>query len=228
MDNLLSEKQSTITAVLSEDMNPEDVRKTLSTCCSVFRKLEMAHGTLKPIIGRLLVLVQTHPAMHKAMGYSTFEEFLKREVCDRLGLSRSNAYDAKRIIQTFPGLTIEEFEAIGSTKLLVIAKTGRVKSDTEPRAQKLLARAKDPSVSAAQLKDEIYASGVASHDDDTMTEVTIPCSIAEARQWKEFWMDPAIQEYCGTSRPGEILSHLISEVIIEWQGTIAHRKAEGS
>jgi hypothetical protein len=222
--------------LLSEIMNPdsriqvlesvgEDANRywqQLSVCCQAMNRLNEARDKIRPIIGKLLLIAQKNPSLYRELGYGTFDQFLSEGVCGSLGLSRTDAYNAKRVASKFPSLTPEAVAEIGPVKLDILCRA--LPSEDDSRFEKAVALAKALPVEEfknkfLRTKDEI--------DSVTRSTIAIRTTKEIAGQWKEFVNRDEVIAVCGTRDHGVILQCMMQECLSTWVA-IYNQKAESA
>jgi len=218
LQTLVLSDSSRISEVIPKTITAEELHENLTVCCRALGRLDRASNVLKPLIGRMLLIVKETEA-HKDMGYATYSAFIEEEVCGKLGLSRSNLYEARKIISAFPSLSLERYEKVGPTKLLIAAKFSR-QSDTS--STKLLDKAE--SMPVKEFRQYAAEQGAVEPGDTQGGTIVIQTSLAIARRWKEFIENPAVIDYCESSNAGCILECMLDECSVEFERGVATGK----
>lgn len=205
--------------VLPDGMDSHDVWTRLVAACKLDRGAAYVGNRLKPIIGRLLILIQRHPELYENLGYSSYEEFMTKGMPSIFGISRSEAYACRRVAERFPSLTIGQFRQIGVAKLYTLAS---VTKEGEPEADELVRYAMDPEVNRSDLRAKAAEMKGLDGDEFRMVELRIGMTRDLLNRWKSFCNDPAVQLYCAAmsgEQPSEaqILKFMMDECELEWK-----------
>lgn len=208
------EPDASISLIIPEQIDPKKLWDTFEVCCHVVTRLKEAGDKVKPLIGRMLVVLEDYPEILRAKGYETYEDFMKRGMPELFRICRSEAYAARRVAEKFPSLPIEEFKQIGIAKMQVLAQgTGEGEKDCD----ELLEYAKEHTV--AEVKERIRVKKHMAEGEMDFCDIIIPGNVDIARQWKTFREAPEIQAYCETENPGRIFALMIAECLGHWLET---------
>lgn len=208
---LLSDDTLSVDIIIPKDVDQSTLEQALSVCSKVHGKMIKANMRLKPIIGRLLTVIQENPSIHEAMGYKSFDRFVTEKVPELTGMVRAEAYGCKRIVETFPSITIKDFNDIGYVNLLTLSG---ITSDGAPSRDKWFDAARNSTIE--QLKAKAAEDGLIDPNDTEVAKISIVTSKTIASLWKQFSRDKKVQAFVGSKDPGHILEALISECYIEW------------
>ena len=198
--------------IIPDNIDPEKLWSSLDVTCRVVGTLKEAADKLKPMMGRMLVILEHYPEILRLKGYDSYEEFMTKGMPEKFGISRSEAYHCKRIALCFPSLTTDEFREIGVSKL---QKLAMVTKEGDKDCDRLLEMAKTHTV--AEVVQEVTRLRHMVDGEMELTTVAVLMTVDVARQWKEFHSDPAIQAFCETTYPGVILGRMIEECGTEWR-----------
>lgn len=199
-----------VQVIETASQDPEVYWQQLSVCCQAMNNLKDAQIRLRPIIGKFLLIAQKNPLIYTSRGYKTFEEFITEGVCNTLHLSRTEAYQSKRIASMFPDLTPEDVVEIGTLKMDILCRALKGKDD--PRYVEALGMAKMLPVEEfrtymihPQMLDEV--------DRGTVRIITTK---AIAEEWGQFVARPEVVAACQSSDHGVILRCMMAECLSEW------------
>ncbi len=155
--SVLISRDDSIDAAIPEDITDEGLWDALQVCCKVESRVRKVQAVLKMLVGRALVLMQARPAMYRDRGFKSLDELISND--DRglpatTGISRSELYNAKKIAESFPTISMSRYKTLGFNKLLVLSKvTNEKKSDSDKWLDKADGQTLD------KLKVDIYKSG---------------------------------------------------------------------
>lgn len=154
----------------------EQMKETLGVAVEGYKRLQGGMERIKPLIGRILLAIQQSKKFRPT--YTNFTEFLDKVVVEEMGFGRSTAFDALRIARAFPGLTSEQYQNYGATRLLYAA---RVTSQDEPDHMALLDHSTQVSTDA--FKEEIDTQLSAGR----ATPTTVTTSMRLEPETKNLW-----------------------------------------
>lgn len=179
---------------IPEDATLSAIEKTLQLAITGYKRLAEASERLKPIIGRILLVVQERKLWKP--DYKNFTEFLDKKVVDEMGLGRSNAFDALRIARAFPTMSNEEYQRYGASRLLEAAKiTDEAQEDYKQVLQ-----------DASKMTVEEFKQKVKAQRPSTRP-VTFTVSVRVTPEVKGQWV-ALVEAFEGT--PGELFSQMVT------------------
>lgn len=195
---------SEISTVIPKVTEPDEIGRFLEIFCFSAAKFDRNVSRLKPIIGHLLNLAKATPEVYTKRGFKTYEQFLADEIEGRWGISRSEAYKTRRLMQTW---TADDWVKVGPVKLEVLSKFTNGTGATN-RAS-LIKQAQSKTV--VELKQWATEKGLINQGEADRTTISIQTTVEIAREWKRFINDPKVQEMCESEDPGTILLRAIEE-----------------
>lgn len=210
--NLLSSDCQRVDVLLSDESTPESLVESLSVCSKAHGRLNRANTRLKPIMGRIISLMADRPEVYKSLGCKSYDKFVSEYIPEKTGMSRAEAYQCKRIVESFPSVTIKEFQEIGYVKLGLLCRTT---SDTEPSKDEWFNKARECTVN--EFKEELATKGIFDKDDLDKAKIEVITTKSIYKHFKEFMNDKTIQAYCGTENQGDILDLMMAEVENQWR-----------
>ncbi len=221
LSDLLPEEAQAVQALLSskaqlseaipDEIPADDLWKTLTACCKSLSACRHAVSQLKPAIGRLLLILQDRPEIYKAHGYSNYDDLMTRGMRDILGVPRSEAYAAVRLVQKWPSLGLSDFKACTYSKIMEISK---YTDESQPSAQKWLTAAQTHTLD--ELRDLAANNGILPRADADFASITILTTKSVKDSWTEFHNDPQVRAYVGSDDPGTILEMALAEARAFW------------
>lgn len=209
--SLLLSAAGQLDEAVPDDIDGPSLWFNLQACCKALSVHRRNISTLKPLIGRMLIVLQNNPSIYQQYQYPTFDDFVSRGLRDLLGVPRSEAYAAKRLVEHFPSLSVEDCQTITYSKLSFISK---FTDESKPEANKWLALAQHNSLDA--LKDIAANKGILSREESDFVTLTLVLNKGQRDMWDAFVSDPSIQAYVGSDNPGKILEMMIAETEAEW------------
>jgi len=214
----LLDEGSRVDVVIPEDIDPGALWDSLAVCCKVLVRMKGAACKLKPLVGRMLLVVQNYPDIYQSRGYKTYDDFVTRGMEELLGISRAEAYHCKRIAKNLPWVTSAQFEQIGIAKLELLAK-----DEVAPKAKELLEIAAKPEVTIAALKQIIADNNLSERDRLDFSNIVLAVPKDVKKQWDEFRTNAAVLAYCDCKVGNDAL--IFERMIQESSGTW---KAQGN
>jgi hypothetical protein len=210
-----------IEVTINDELDGSTLVNYLGICCKAVNYMRRTTDRIRPIIGRLLILISDHPSIYKDRGYPSFEQFLKGYVRDTYDLSRTDVFEAMKVCKAFPHMTLAQAEKIGSTKLSLVA---RVTNETAIGHQRWLKRAVE--LTADQLRIELEQKKLIDKGESQGAVIVINCNRAQASVWKEFVNTPEVLAWGGPT-PADVLISLMQECHNEWLVRGRERLDEG-
>jgi hypothetical protein len=205
LQNLLDGSNS-LEVTIPDSASNVEIWEMLSVCCRAIGHLTKTSNRIKPMIGRLLLLIQQTPSVFKEQGFKSYNDFLENGVCHRLGLSRAHLFEAMSLSRKWPNLSVERFAKIGSVKMNIVS---RFTNETHPSANRILDMAEKMSIE--QLRGWAEKSKLIEAGEDSPEVITIASNKTVLGEWKEFSSDPRVHAVCGSAHPGTIFRHMIQE-----------------
>jgi len=201
------EPTSKIDFVLDREFTPEALYETLAVCCRVMVRASEVTAKMRPLIGRLLVSIHDNPESYTRLGYQSFEQFMRKEVVEKLGVSRTDAYAAKKVALAFPSLSVEKQAEIGIVSMSILSS---VTTEKNSDYQELLAIAENSTI--AELKEALVKRKLFDTSEDKYG-ITIITSRAISNMWTDFVNSGAVQSACSSSDHGVILEYVMAEFL---------------
>ena len=202
----LLDPMASIEILVPDNWSDAQLWKSLTACCKAIGHVQKLSDRLRPIIGRMLTIVQNNPAMCKQWGYSNFQDFIKRGVAKELGIGRSTAYEIMHHAKLHPSLSPERYAAIGPQRLSIVSKftrEGDSKYQEHMRAAEVL--------STTKLREYAEERKLISVNETVPAAIVIQTTLDVKKQWEEFVEDGRVQSVCGSSSAGIVLQHMIEE-----------------
>jgi hypothetical protein len=200
-----------ITAVIPEDATAAELWTTLSACTHGLALLEMRVLRLKPIIGRVLMIFESKPSLHKSLGYDTYSEFLAKGVFEKLGLHRTSAYQGVLAAKHWPQLGPDQYAKVGPKRLEILSKFA---TGSSPNAAQWLETA--ASMTVTNFREYVEQRGFLQPGEALGTTFTIHTNLARAKVFKAFFTDGRIQSVVGSKEWDVVLECMIREFQQEW------------
>lgn len=201
----------TIDVAIPNSVDHSVLYRNLATCIKAVNYLGYTERRIKPLIGRMLKLIQDQPDFYRGIGYRTFDDFLVKGVQEKLGFSRSNLYECKQIAEKWPSLTVEQYARIGATKLTILSKFTR---EGEPMANRMLAKAEKLSV--AKLRGWATEKNLIEQGETEAAVIVIETNRAIANEWAEMLNNALVIQHVESDKPGEIFRAMMGEAKSTW------------
>lgn len=210
MQALLSGRDIKLTAQIPEDADFPRLLSELSLCCGVLQHFDHLGNAIKPIVGRILVLIQERGLYRP--DYSTFEDFQRDKVERQFGMSRATLFKCKKVARAFPNLALSECQEIRSENLALAA---RFTDHTERGHAKVLAAAKSHSVEGFRAWG--VEQGFLESGDAEAGRILIHTDQKIAKLWNLWIANEDVQAWAESGNPGVILERMMQEVSTEVQ-----------
>jgi hypothetical protein len=209
--NSLLDPNITVELAVPTNIDPQDLYRNLSICIKAVNYLNRTSTRIKPLIGRMLKLIQDQPDVYKALGYKNFEDFLTKGVQERMGLSRSNLFECKQIATKWPSMTVEQYARIGATKLSIIS---RFTEEGGPMARRMLDKAEKLSV--VELRTWAEEKKLIEAGESQAAVITIATNRTVANEWNEALNNPTVTAIVQSDKPGDIFRSMLQEALGTW------------
>ncbi len=203
---ILRNSKQDVSIVVPDDMEGREVLATIGHCTSSLVKLEHAKGFLIPILGRLMARV-AKDKLYEAAGYDTLRAFEQEQILDK-GVSRSAVWEARKIYEWAPGLSLEDQAAAGPSKLAMAAQHFPDASPKQKREH--VAKAKELTVE--KFKEYVEQKSGQEKGATTGAVFELIGNAAQIRTLKEELALPAFVEYAGSDQPIVMILAAIAEV----------------
>jgi len=214
LGDIMGAEATVMAEVLTGEItSPKRMHETLVAACNVLHRIDNVRAKIRPIIGRLLDMIQLNPEAYTKLGHRTFEEYLQKEVIAKLGVSRTDCFEAKRITRAFPEMSIDIQASVGSVKMSLLARVANQNSKNLPM---LLEKAKNLSIEG--FSTYLEEKHLLDPTEDGLTEVTLLISKGVAKQLSQFLNDPRVIAKVGSPNKTTIVEMMIGELSGEWLG----------
>lgn len=210
LDEIISNSKQDVSAVVPDDLDGREVLALLGRCRTSLINVDKAKSFLIPVLGKILSRA-SKDHLYETAGYDSLEAFIQGELITK-GVSRSTVFDAKKIYEWAPELSLEEQVSVGRKKLLAAARNMPDASPEQKR--KLLTKAKE----LTEEKFKAHVENITGQEAGSTTGAMFPLigNAAQVRELKEELAEPQFIEYAGTNQPiGQILA-AIAECKTVW------------
>lgn len=208
--------------LIPDSINADDLWRTLSAACKVLQKTEEAKTRLKPLVGRMLILIERKPELFTAQGFRNFNDFMTNGVWNLFSISRAEAYNMKKIAEELGTVSSDVITEIGVSKTNLIAKalreritTGTPAAIAEKTRNFWLEQGK--TCSYDELKLRVYDANLAEKGELEHATIIIESTKDVAERWRAFRRDPAIKGISETEQPGMLLARMMDECESTWK-----------
>jgi len=216
--SLLLSAAGQLDEAVPDDIDGPSLWFNLQACCKALSVHRRSISTLKPLIGRMLIVLQNNPTIYQHYQYPTFDDFVSRGLRDLLGVPRSEAYAAKRLVEHFPSLSVDDCQKITYSKLSFISK---FTDESKPEANKWLARAQVHTLD--QLKDIAANEDIIPREESDFVSYSVVMTVAQRKQIESFFSDKSIQSYVGSSNPADIIEMACAEAEATWRAQTMYK-----
>jgi len=222
VEELVRASDKSARELIPDSIAPDDLWNALSAACKVLAKTEEAKTRLKPLVGRMLILLERKPELYKTQGFANFNDFMTNGVWKLVGISRAEAYNMKKIAEELGNISTDVIAEIGVSKAnLVAGALRRQITDGTPREiadrkQKgWLEKARRSSYD--ELKLMVYDAQLAEEGELEHRTIIIESTRDVADRWRAFRRDPAIKGISETDQPGVLLNRMMDECESTWK-----------
>ena len=204
----------TLEKLIPDDMDPGDLLGNMDIVCRGLARADTVTNGLIPVLGRMLAVAKSNPAVMEKAGVDTWDKFLEEKVYPYFQRGRSTAFFALRLAKRWPGLDTQTYTAVSRRGFQILMKAIPEKQTAEPWAKALVKKAAKVSVDA--LEQHCEEQGYLTHGSVTGAIVRIATNRATMRSWDKFCKNKKIQAYCQSDQPDVILNKLMEECETEW------------
>ncbi len=175
------------------------VEPSLKLAVTGYQHLAEAAERLKPIIGRILLVISNRRMFRP--DYRNLTEYVEKKVVAEYGMSRTSAFEALRIARAFPTMTATEYQKYGASRLLLATQ---VTDETDPQAKVILDEATRMSVDDFSTKVSDIKQTTAPPAKTFVVSVRLPL------EWKQQWDNILV---AADMTPGELFVLLMSNYL---------------
>jgi hypothetical protein len=207
--------------VIPDDMEPAELWRYLSVTVKGLTRAQQALTRLKPLLGRILMLVKKHPQLYKSHGYEGFNDFMTNGVPALFGMSRPEAYNCVKVAEVLDFLPPEQMEQIGFTKLNVLATAIRRATDPgmplemiEKKREFWVREAREGTI--VRLKEQMETQGLTEPGELDRVPLVLSVTPTTKKEWGEMVASDEIRAICQSDDPGVIFDRMMAETKGEW------------
>jgi hypothetical protein len=223
----MSKSTEGIDHFIPDDIDVETLLSWMTSGTKIHCKLDYAQLRLKPIIGRMLLLVARRKDLLESFGCKTFSDFMNHYIPERMSMPATEAWNALFVAREFPDITCEDFETIGFKNLKVICaavpneaqarKSYAVEASVAKQRKRLLDVVKQNNgMTHRELAAKVEELGIASKSQVIKSQIVIRTNEALVEEWERFCKDKRVITVVGSEDPGEILFAMIGECLPAW------------
>lgn len=212
----LFDSDQSITKLIPDDIDPDVLWKSLGACSRVMGAGKKVVAQAKPLIGRMLVVVQGYPELYRQAGYQTFDDFMSEGLEKLFGIPRSEAYELKKIATILPDIDPQQCVALGTTKMGMIAKVVQQNNFNPEKTAGLMEYSKGKTI--VGLRQDFEDKNWAGEGTLEFQNFIVTMAKASKIRLEEFLDRPEIQAYCESTSKGLILERMVQECELEWIG----------
>jgi hypothetical protein len=231
MIELSKSKDATIEVIIPTDIDPKEWDFSTSMVCRALYRAETQESTLKPILGRLLLIAKENPAIYAESGCETFDAFLEKEITGKWGFKRASCYEFIRNAEFSirAKLTSDDLKEIGRVKMRTLTKLIPKGKEGQKRSLEVIEKAKELPI--AEFEEWAEKKHHVDRGSASGAYIKIPCNKAILKRWEKFSANADVQAVCKSGNPGEILDCMMAECKSSWLTTEAdgtdNQPAEG-
>ncbi len=207
----LLDPKARIELVIPETFGPTELWENLQLCGKAIGYLERTATRLKPVLGRILLLIQQHPESYNNRGYTSFDTFVIDELCGKMGVSRAYVYEAKMLAVKWPRLSIAHFEQIGSRKLALLS---RFTDQSQSGHTKWLKEAERHTLT--ELREIAETQKLITKGEDRPAVIVISTTADVVSEWQRWCANENVQKSAESDNAGMILMRMMQEITGDW------------
>jgi hypothetical protein len=213
---LFNKSGEDVQVYIPEDIQKETLHSWLVSSSKVRAKLEYAQRKIKPILGRMFVLIQKRKDLLESFGCTSFTQFMNIYVPKHLAISPEEAWSAHWTVLEYPDISCQEYEEVGISKLRMIAravprdKNEDIPQDISDKRKKLMEVAKGTR-RATELASRIEELGIAKRNEVIKDKIIIFCDLLMREAFDTMCADPRVIQYAGTDHPTGIFAAMMGE-----------------
>ncbi len=206
-----------VSSLIPDEIDADQFYSTIGVVCAALSRAVLQTEMLLPVLGRLLDITQQHPELYKDRGYETYEAFLDK-LGETYGVSRSSCFEARKMVQRFPDLTVSTYEKVGRVNMQILAKAIPPGDEKKPYAKKLIEKAAEWS--AKELRQHCVDQNYIEAGETEGAYVHFACDKTRKRFIEKFLNDEDIQAFLETKDPGKMIARCIEESVTGWKAQI--------
>lgn len=210
---LLSSNEG-ISDLIPSDTPPDVIWTDLQICCQIMGRSKKLIAQVKPLIGRMLVVMQNYPELYEQRGYKTFDRWMSDGMDKFFGINRAEAYQLKSIALTLPNIDPARCAELGTTKMGMIATVVAENSSNPEQIERMLTQAKTTTI--ANMRQGYAEQGLVNEGQLDFTILNY-CITKEVKSMiDEFITRPEVHAYCGANSATAIFRRMVEECNVEW------------
>jgi hypothetical protein len=207
----LTSKRGEISLVIPDKMDPKLIHESLKALLKGIDDVEGRVSKCRPLIGRLMILAKDNPATYEDLGYENYEDYKTKELAPLTGYSRSTLGDCKQLIEKWPNLTMDQYAACRTSKLLLI---GRWTNQNEAGHKKYLEWCETKTYD--EIKQLAIDKGLLGEGESEGGSLIVTGSKAMIKRIKSFLVDDRAIAYFETNNPAAMIEKAFQESSSEW------------
>lgn len=216
---LFSRSDEEIDVCIPEDIDIPTFQSWMGSVVKANMRLNNAGKKLRPILGRFFQLVKNRPDIQQALGVKNISYFLNHYVPHNFHMTSAEAWSCLRIGEDYPDITVSEYEAVGYSKLKLIAKAipaegGEITPKVKEKREELMGIA--AGLKYVELAEKIEEMGIAQKDEILASKIVIKTNKLTVDAWKEIYEDPTVIAYFKSEDPKVIFEGIVAQWYASW------------
>lgn len=214
---LFTRTSEEVEVFIPDDISQDTLHSWLRSSANVRAKLEHAQRKIKPIMGRMFVIVSKRQDLLDSFESASFSQFMNIYVPKHFAISPQEAWSAYWTVREFPDISCDDYEAVGISKLKMIARAvprHRDEAVIDPsvvnQRRMLIEVAKDNRRSV-QFASKIEELGVAKRNQVIQDKIIIFCDLQMREAFDAMCSDPRVIEYVGSDHPTAVMGAMMKE-----------------
>lgn len=212
-----------VSVYIPDDTPVDTLHSWLTASAHVRAKLEHAQRKIKPIMGRMFLLVKNRKDLLDSFECKSFTQFMDIYVPRHFALSPQDAWSALFVAREFPGISCDEYEAVGISNLKTIVKAVPTPPEEQYNLSPYIINERKRLIEEAkvyhkttQLASRIEELGIAKRKQVIQDKIYIPCDQQLADTWEAFRAEPHVIQYVGSDDPKAVFSCMMGDCYAAW------------
>lgn len=226
VQQLFGRSAENVEVYIPDDIDADTLEAWMSSGARVRAKLGFAIDKIKPALGRMFQVVQNRPDLLERFGCKSHSQFMNHYVPKNFWMSPQEAWSAFFTANEFVGISGEDYEKVGITKLKQIAaavpymrenKNEPIPENIVEQRRMLIEEAKKPEYKKSPIfAARIEELGIAKKNQIIKTQIRIFTDEQTEQAWEEFCQNPNIIRHVGTDHPPTIFKMMMHECYASW------------
>lgn len=214
---LFSKTDEDVKVCIPDNIDTETFHSWIESSSRIRAKFDYAKDMIKPVLGRLFVLVKKRKDLLDSFGCTSFTQFMDIYVPKNFHLSSQEAWAAHWTVEEYPEISCDDYNEIGISKLKIIAaavprdkSSDTIDKNVAEKRKELIEVAKTTKKATA-LATKIEEMGIAKRAQIIKDKIMIFCDLQTRQYFENMCADPRVISYAGSDNPTAIFIAMMSE-----------------